>query len=229
MTTWPIVGDGKSIRPSHITTLQDAIDGIHDGTVDIPLAGIADALAQWAGSSGFTGTLFKWKPGMYINMNSVYPASDFSQTEVLTANTIYATPLFVPPGGGAIDRVTVAVQTGAGTNSRLMYFAPGTDGHPGALLFDFGTVNTSSSGDKQFTVSATLPGGPGWLAMVPDGAITVYMFSVNGLGYIGGPTYTSGTAGSPYRANDGTTAPNPFGTTSISYLGYCVRLGVRAA
>lgn len=42
MTTWPIAGDGKSIRPSHITTLQDAIDG----TTGIPLAGIADALGE---------------------------------------------------------------------------------------------------------------------------------------------------------------------------------------
>lgn len=173
--------------------------------------------------------LFAWKAGRYYNINQVYPASDFGQTQALTANTIYATPLFVPPGSGAIDRVTLAVQTGAGTNSRLMYFAPGADGHPGALLFDFGTVNTSSGGDKELSGSWTLPEGPGWLAVVPDGAITVYLFSINGLGYIGDSMYISGTAGSPYRPNGGTTAPNPFGTSSLSYLGYTVRLGIRAA
>ena len=47
MTTWPIVGDGKSIRPSHITTLQDAIDGVQDGTNPIALAGIEDALGAY--------------------------------------------------------------------------------------------------------------------------------------------------------------------------------------
>ena len=175
------------------------------------------------------GILFKWKAGRYINLNTVWPVGDFGQTQVLTANSIYATPLFVPPGGAAIDRVTLALNAGAGTNSRLMYFEPGSDGHPGALLFDFGTVNTSSGGDKELTVSQTLPEGPGWLAVVPDGAITAFMFSVNGVGYVGDSSFISGTGATLYRANGGTTAPNPFGTTSISYLDKFVRLGVRAA
>jgi hypothetical protein len=205
----------------HITKIGETEWNQFRGAVnDLIAAGVG-------GDFGGGSPLFAWKAGRYYSIQQLY-AAGFAGIAALTANSIYATPLYVPPGSGAIDRVGIAVQTGAGTNSRLMYFAPGTDGHPDVLLFDFGTVNTSTSGDKEITVSQTLPEGPGWLAVVPDGAINVYTFPITA--GIPGNANQGGDNASPYRANGGTTAPNPFGTSSISYLGgNFVRLAVRAA
>ena len=57
MRSWPAIGNGKSIRPSHITTLQSAVDEIEGGvsvtktasgsTGDRPDATILGAGAMW--------------------------------------------------------------------------------------------------------------------------------------------------------------------------------------
>lgn len=46
MTDWPAISSGRRIRPSHITGLQDAIDGIQTGTLPIALPGIVGALGE---------------------------------------------------------------------------------------------------------------------------------------------------------------------------------------
>lgn len=150
-------------------------------------------------------------------------------TLALTANSIYGCPLWLPPGGSAIDRVGIAVNTGAGTNTRIMSHEMLPNGLPGDLIEDYGLVNTSTSGDKEITVATRLPGGIVWLTCIPDAAITVFTYQAGnwqGLGW----TSQAGEIGGPIRANGSQTAPNPFGTTSITYMtnGF-VRLAVRAA
>lgn len=48
MTDWPAISSGRKIRPSHITGLQDAVDGIQTGVLPIALPGIAEALGEYA-------------------------------------------------------------------------------------------------------------------------------------------------------------------------------------
>lgn len=173
--------------------------------------------------------VFPWKSGRWYSLQALF-AANFGNSFTVTTNEIYATPLWVPEGSGAVDRVGVAVKTGiAASTARLMYHAPGSDGHPGALLFDFGTVSTATSGDKEITIAQTLPPGPGWITIVCSAAISLYQYDALYSG-IPGNANQSGSDCSPHRANGGTTAPNPFGTSGIAYLGdKYPRVQVRAA
>jgi len=170
-----------------------------------------------------------WKAGRWYSLQQ-FIGSAFGATTVLTANRIYATPLWVPRTSGAIDRVGFAVSAGVASSvARLMYFAAGDDGHPGARLFDFGTVATDTGGDKEIAGTWTLPAGIGWLAVVPSAAITALRFESFDFSPCGNATQ-GGDAGSPNRDNIDTTAPDPFGTTGVTYIndGF-PRLAVRAA
>jgi len=211
------------------TTAADAINALlpsQVGNADKALVS-SGTVASWASLP--TEPIPKWKAGRWYSLQQVL-GSNFGATTVLTINQIYATPLWVPRGSGPIDRVGFAVSTGvSGGIARIMYFASGADGHPGALVFDFGTVSVATAGDKEISGAWTLPPGLGWLAVVSDKAITAGRFETVYFSPLGNSTQ-GGSNGSPSRANGGTTAPDPFGTTSITYIndGF-PRLAVRAA
>lgn len=198
-------GPGNTVYAAHINELQMAIERLS------------------------LGTLPRWKSGRWYSMQATMPVGSFGGTQLLVANKIYATPLWVPPGSGAIDRVGVPVSTAvAASSARIMAHDVGTDGHPADLIADFGTVATTGTGDLTITVSLTLPAGLCWLTIVPSHAITVHTFAVSNPGLLGNSSQ-AGSDGSPNRANGGMTAPNPFGTSSITYLnGAYLRLAVRA-
>lgn len=168
-----------------------------------------------------------WTSGQWYNYKS-HRLTGHGSTQALTANSIYGCPLWVP-GDQPIDRVGIAVQTGAGSITRLMAHESLDNALPGDLIFDFGTVATNTSGDKEIAGSWTLPGGLIWLTAVPDAAITAYKYD-GGNDQSLGASSQAGERGSPFRANGGTTAPDPFGTSGISYLSVgFIRLAVRAA
>lgn len=171
-----------------------------------------------------------WTTGRWYSIQQLF-AMDWGQVmSVSVANRIYATPIWVPKGGAAIDRVGVAVQTGvAASTARLMCHQPLANGLPGALLFDWGTVSTATGGDKEITISATLPAGYVLLTCVVSAAVTLHAFESYGTGIFGNSSQ-AGSEGSPYRDNGSMTAPNPWGTTGISYSAdRTARLAVRAA
>ena len=176
-----------------------------------------------------TDQLYRWKAGRWYTMQQVVPA-DWGGTETLTADQIYATPLYVPVGSGAIDRVGIAVNTGkAGSTTRLMYYWQGADGLPGDLAHDFGTVSTNGSGDLSISGNWELPAGAGWLAAVADDAITVNTFTTPYLA-LTGAALQAGNDSAPNRANGGIVAPDPFGSAGLTFLsGKYLRLAVRAA
>lgn len=211
------------------TTAADAINALlpsQVGNADKALVS-SGTVASWASLP--TEPIPNWKAGHWYSLQQ-FLGSNFGATTVLTINQIYATPLWVPRGSGPIDRVGFAVSTGvAGGIARLMYFASGGDGHPGALVFNFGTVSVATAGDKEISGSWDLPPGLGWLAVVSDKAITAGRFET---GYFSplGNSMQGGYNGSPSRANGSTTAPDPFGTTGITYIDHGFpRLAVRSA
>lgn len=58
--------------------------------------------------------------------------------------------------------ISVNVTTGAGSSTiRLGFYSLGSNGFPGALLYDLGTIDSSGTGTKTITSSFTL--GPGWV------------------------------------------------------------------
>jgi hypothetical protein len=71
------------------------------------------------------------------------------------------------------DRIGIEVVTGqASTTIRLGIYETGTDGRPSALLLDAGTVDSSTSGVKEITISEELTPGLYWLASVSQGGTT---------------------------------------------------------
>jgi hypothetical protein len=120
-----------------------------------------------------------WRTGQWYASRSTIPGSQ-SGTLALNATEWYASPLWVPEAR-AIDRVGVAVSTGvAASVMRLAAYGVGSNGLPGPLLFDFGTVSTATSGEKEITVSVTLPSGIIFLAGASDGAISINVSAVSG-------------------------------------------------
>lgn len=204
-------GADQIIYAQHVNELQSAIE---------------DVSANWL---GLDTAPMPWRSGLWYSVQSLVPGIGHAGTQALVANEIYGTPLWVPKSI-AIDRVGIAVQTGAGSLTRLMAHSPLADGMPGALLFDFGTVSTATSGDKELTVSATLPAGMLWLTCIPDGAITAYGYTATTWQFAGHSSQGGGNDYSPHRANGSQTAPDPFGTSSITWItGQFIRLAVRTA
>lgn len=168
-----------------------------------------------------------WKTGRWYSVQAVFPGT-WTGASTLVTNEIYASPVFVPVAT-AIDQVGIRIDTGvAASTVRLMAFAEGSDGHPGARLFDWGTVSGAATGDMAISISSTLPAGIVWLACIPSAACVVGTFATPNASLTGAP-YQAWNDCSPHRPNGSTTAPNPFGTTSIAYLADAyVRLAVRA-
>jgi hypothetical protein len=80
-------------------------------------------------------------------------------------NRHYTTPVWLP-GGFTIERLAVEVTTlgGAGAVVRAGLYADdylGEPGLPGSLLLDAGTVSSTSTGVKEWTVSELIT-TPGW-------------------------------------------------------------------
>lgn len=209
-----------------IYTLPTAhVDNVGEAITAALLNNAASAINE---ISGRRFTVPRWKTGRWYSIQQEYGAG-FGGSLTLTVNEIYATPLLVPIDT-AIDQVGVRVATGVASSTlRLMAHAEGTDGHPGALLFDWGTVASDTSGDKIIAISATLPAGIVWLSCVSNGAAIVGTFGAGSTGFAGNTSQAGGDC-APHRANGSQTAPNPFGTTAITYItDNFLRLAVRAA
>jgi hypothetical protein len=74
-----------------------------------------------------------------------------------------------------IDRIGARVATvGAGSVGRLGIYTATSDGVPGALLIDAGTIDTAgSTGYKEIAVAVTIPAGRNFTAFVPQLSATV--------------------------------------------------------
>ena len=116
----------------------------------------------------------------------------------MTLNRMYATAIYVPRGA-SIDRVAVEVTIGgsAGSVVRLGLYANGTNG-VGGLLFDAGTVDTTSGGYKELTVSWTnLTGDIYWLVAVAQVAAPTLRGEVSNLFLNGFGPYNVGLNNAP--------------------------------
>jgi hypothetical protein len=83
-----------------------------------------------------------------------------------TAGTGRFSPMWVPPGGATVDRIAcqVTVAGSAGAVVRLGIYANGaSNDYPGSLILDAGTVDATSTGVKEITISQAIPEGLVWL------------------------------------------------------------------
>lgn len=104
----------------------------------------------------------RWKSGHYFGPLGA------RTTVASTIDREYAVPMWVP--GGLVDRIGVGITGagGAGAVARLGIRNALADGTPGTLILDAGTVDASSTGDKEITISQALSAGLIFVTLSPQ-------------------------------------------------------------
>jgi len=144
-----------------LAQLPDAIKNrvlMGQGVGSDPIMG---SLNHLYGGVGFVGGYYPWDGSNWTNY-------------AYSANYLYGMPVLLP-GKLTFDRISVDVQTAAGTTSnRLGIYKDNGSFMPGALVLDAGTVDTSTTGVKEITINQALEPGIYWLAWVSAAAPTLY-------------------------------------------------------
>ncbi|HEX8693389.1 MAG TPA: hypothetical protein VF746_13275 [Longimicrobium sp.] len=135
----------------------------------------------------------------------------------VSANTLRAAPFYVPVRT-AFDRIACEVATFAASSVvRLGVYADGGDGKPGALLFEAGTVDSTSNGVKAITISQTLDPGVYWLAAQPEGAtVGLRNFTALGAFLARNATFGTTTHNGYSVASAAGSLPSSFGAGSLT-------------
>ena len=152
--------------------VQVDADGVaRDGRASIGTLLEATASSQYAPRTGSTayasGTIGQLiKSGWYSS-----PPGGAANVAYSTGVMTYI-PIIIPAQGATIDRIGVEVTTGgtAGAVVRLGIYEPGADGLPATKLLDAGTIDSTSTGFKEITISQALTPGLHWLAAVAQTA-----------------------------------------------------------
>ena len=136
-------------------------------------------------------------PGLVTNRyyGSYADGNVLATTQYFTG-TLYAVPIFLSTGLN-FNRVGVEI-TARNTSSsavvRLGLYNNGTDGNPGTLAVDLGTMPTNSTGAKEISVNVNVSGTQFfWLAMTVNQTVTMRSTSSSAGSFILGRTTTSGT------------------------------------
>lgn len=151
----------------------------------------------------------------------------YTSTTQITAGNIYYFPFWVS-GPLAINRIGCRVATaGTGTARCALYTSDATTGLPATLVCDSGDLDTTSTGDKEGTVSATLDAGLYWMAVQVSASCSLYGNATPGGMYMGSTSSSAGSIrgllmSSSYGAYT-STAGTITGVTAASVFGIWVR------
>jgi len=158
-------GTGQTSAAAAITALTGTqtagrylrSDGTNAALAAIDVADVFPSLsgAVWPGG----------KSGEYIVFGG--PQSTITSP---TEGRLMLTPYWAPKSF-SISRIALQVATAGSTGSvtRIGAYSD-DDGIPGTLLFDAGTVDSTTTGAKEITTTQTLPAGRFWLAAVVQGS-----------------------------------------------------------
>jgi hypothetical protein len=137
-------------------------DDVAEGTTNlynrVPAAGSAgDVIVKQSGTNydlGYGRRHVVWKPAPSF-------AYGHFANGVLTMvlNTLYHQPILLPDSV-SISQITVGVNNAgsAGALVRLGIYLPGSDGLPGSLLVDAGTINGASATLQSISINETISG-----------------------------------------------------------------------
>src|SRR5574338_605773 len=111
------------------------------------------------------------EPFPFVFSNTYYDASTAIPTVAssatafaFTANTMYATPFYIP-SNMTFNQVAIEVGTAvASTGVRVGLGTVGSDGYPLSLIVDAGALSSATTGSKTATISQTLT--TGWYYIV---------------------------------------------------------------
>jgi len=168
--------------------------------------------------------MFKRNPDVDIDVlrfqrSQRYFCSNFfdvaATTATLSANNLYASPIFIPVTT-AFDQIAINVTTAVAGNARLGIYEDNGRVYPGRLVIDAGEVATGTTGVKTISIAPTLKGGKlYWVAIAINNGSAIRSLAVGSLlaSYLGldstlGTAFAVGyTISQTYGA-----LPNPFPT-----------------
>jgi hypothetical protein len=163
------------------------------GSITIPEGATSGKLAvsdangklQWKtlAEAGVLPAAFAHRSGSWY-FPWLFDSASAPGTSAFTAGRLLFVPIWVD-AAWSIDRVGFYLSTVAASSSvRIGIYNAGSNGAPGSLLVDFGTVATAvGTGEKTITVSQTLQPGMYWLAMAAQGGNpTLYRYWVSPVG-----------------------------------------------
>ncbi|MEU7170314.1 hypothetical protein ABZ949_02335 [Micromonospora tulbaghiae] len=141
-------------------------------------------------------------PTTYYTTGRYYTTPAAARTTAVIPNgdgSLCGAPFFVGQPRG-FDRIGVEVTTAAAaTNVRLGIYADTGGGLPGALVLDAGTVDASTTGTKELTISTgLLAPGEYWLAAVAQGGSPTFRALSGSAWPIGITTLAAATASVVY-------------------------------
>lgn len=208
-------GTGANIGADPIDTglARDAagVVRVTDGSTG---TGTLKAAKVTGANGGSYLTAAKIKTGEYVTPQGL---GSNAFTATIANNTATFVPIDIPVGFTA-DRIGLNI-TGAGAGAgpviRLGIFDSGTDGRPGALLVDGGTIDASTTGNKTVTISQALPAGRVWVCAVAQASATtaptvsVLRGAMPGVAWIGSAPVTNGGAAFQATGTSGALASNP--------------------
>ncbi len=163
----------KTIKKQHDTDLADndiesgsIVTVIYDGTNFQMTSQSANAAA--GGTADGPGYLFGPEVAKDSAPRYMTPPNSYSAaTLTMGADYIYYQPTHMP--AYTYTRIGVEVTTAVSSTIRLgIYGLDATTGGPGALILDAGTVDASTTGNKEITISQALDAGPVWIAAIAD-------------------------------------------------------------
>ena len=96
----------------------------------------------------------------------------------LTDDTMYLVPIFISESF-TIDRIAVEVTTSAASATVRLGLYSSVDSVPSALIADFGTVDASTTGVKELTISQALTKGLIWGAYVCSNSSSVRLRQIS--------------------------------------------------
>jgi hypothetical protein len=140
----------------------------------------------WAAPAGGGGgdTIFDYGPGNFINTSQDFyytgvPTS-FTGTKSLLAGFLYLKLGMFAEATYTRIGINMTSGGGASTVARLGIYEVNSSGSPGPIVLDAGTVDTSTTGMKEITISETLTAGRYFLACWVEATTSVTAHSVYG-------------------------------------------------
>lgn len=179
-------------------------DGVKWATLPSLMPGVI--FGGWVSQSNYTFA------GMVGGINGTAAGA------ALTADSMVAS-LFAVPVATTFDQITAKVTTGvAASTIRLGVYAVGTNGLPGALIADWGTVSSATTSNPTLSISWSPVAGWYYLVQVSSSNPSVTSYA-NGLGVTpfgsgAGITTLAGiTDWIKASAGSSSALPNPFGSS----------------
>jgi hypothetical protein len=213
--------DPATATPSQVTTFADLPATTSPIRADY-LQHIHTVLGDWLGATGRgPGMVAGQYPrsGGYISVASTVNPS----TAALSNSSMRATYIDLAAAGTAVGIGIEVTTLQSGGLGRLGIYATSlTTGLPSTLILDAGTVDCSSTGFKEITISQALNPGRYWLAYVSQSSGTAPTVRVMGAPTMGIPTMAQSDLTSVPAALQQSSVtgalPNPFVASATGSL-----------